>query len=97
MPVKFSLGTVVATPGALAMLEASDDTAQQFLSRHVNGDWGDVCAEDRHFNDQAIVHEGDLDKQTRVLSQYSTSNHTILWIITEWDRSVTTILLPSEY
>ncbi|MAX25834.1 MAG: hypothetical protein CMJ19_15145 [Phycisphaeraceae bacterium] len=94
---KFNLGALVATPGALNALEESGETPLLFLKRHVTGDWGDLCAEDRKANDNAIAHEGDLEKQMRVFSTYKTKNEVKIWIITEYDRSVTTILLPSEY
>ena len=83
------LGQIVATPNALAHITQTDITAA--LARHVAGDWGDVCAEDRHANDLALV-EG-----TRVLSAYQAANGTKFWIITEADHSVTTVLLPEDY
>ena len=86
---KFPLGQVVATPNALALISQSDITAT--LARHVTGDWGDVCAEDKLVNDQAVV-EG-----LRILSAYQTANGIKFWIITEADRSVTTVLLPEDY
>lgn len=94
---KFRLGQIVATPGALTALERSNETPMTFLKRHLFGDWGDLCKEDAALNDQAITNEGDGEKQQRVLSSYKTSKGDKIWIITEWDRSVTTILLPSEY
>jgi hypothetical protein len=63
----------------------------EFLSRHQTGDWGIVCDDDKRENDFS-VREG-----FRILSSYKTSNGEKLWVITEADRSVTTILLPSEY
>ncbi|MBD3672761.1 MAG: hypothetical protein HUJ26_04470 [Planctomycetaceae bacterium] len=87
----FSLGRVVATSGALDALETAGDNLSVFLSRHANGDWGLVSVEDAAMNDEALRH-GD-----RVLSAYKTSLGTKLWIITEADRSATTVLLPSEY
>ena len=86
-----SLGTVVATPGALEAFKTANEIPLQLLIRHSRGDWGDVCEEDRAANDEA-VREG-----YRVLSSYKLSNGEKIWIITEWDRSVTTLLLPSEY
>lgn len=68
-----------------------------FLRRHQSGDWGEVCKDDAQLNDESIAYEGDMEKQQRVMSVYKTSKNETLWIITEWDRSVTTILLPSEY
>jgi hypothetical protein len=88
---RFSLGQVVGTPGAIEALEASKQSPAEFLNRHVVGDWGDVCEEDRQANDDALLHG------ERLLSSYRTSSGTKLWIITEADRSATTILLPDEY
>jgi hypothetical protein len=87
----FPLGQVVATPGVLAALESSGETPQQFLRRHASGDWGDVSAEDHQAN------EASLAGGARLLSSYRTSLGTKIWIITEADRSVTTLLLPDEY
>ena len=94
---KFQLGRVVATPGAMEALRASGQTAEHFLALHASGSWGDLDAEDRKTNEAAIAHEGDLDRQQRVLSAYVTRDQVRIWVITEWDRSVTTILLPEEY
>jgi hypothetical protein len=93
---KFSLGQVVATPGALEALQKSVQTATEFLQRHARGDWGDVCPEDRQANDQALI-DG-----SRILSAYRTLLGEQVWAITEavddaGKRSATTILLPSEY
>lgn len=87
----FDLGNIVATPGALAALEVSGDNYAQFLSRHVRGDWGIVCAQDAKSNDLA------LKEGSRIFSVYQTMKGTTLWLITEGDRSVTTLLLPEEY
>jgi hypothetical protein len=87
----FTLGQTVATPGALEALERAGNEAGEFLDRHARGDWGDLCDEDRQANDEA-VREG-----SRVLSAYRLSDGTKIWIITEHDRSVTTLLLPEEY
>ena len=94
---KFRLGKVVATPGALKALQDAGQNAAHFLEMHQSGAWGDMDREDRRLNDEAIAHEGDPDRQQRVLSSYQTSLGTKIWIITEWDRSATTILLPEEY
>jgi hypothetical protein len=84
-----TLGQVVLTCGVDAMgFEYSE--LLHLLSRHVNGDWGAVCEEDAQTNDDAVEH-GD-----RVMSVYIHKG-VRLWVITEWDRSVTTILLPQEY
>ena len=88
---KFRLGQTIITPGALKALLSSGESPSKFLARHASGDWGDVCEEDKAFNDEALVTE------TRLISSYSTAGGTKIWLITEADRSVTTILLPEEY
>ena len=90
-PMAFPLGEVVATRGALAAIEAAGQSPIEFLIRHVRNDWGEVCADDRALNDEA-VRDGD-----RILSAYRTSKDERLWIITERDRSSTCLLLPDEY
>ena len=87
----FSLGQLVATPGALAALEKAGQGPLDFLSRHVHGDWGDLCEEDRREN------QFSLERGFRLLSIYRTLADVKLYVITEADRSVTTILLPEEY
>lgn len=93
----FSLGRLVATPGALSALEHTGESPATFLRRHQRGDWGDLDVEDKRLNDEAVAHEGVPDQQSRVLSAYRLANGSKIWIITEWDRSATTILLPEEY
>lgn len=87
----FSLGQVVATPGALEALEKAGQAPSYFLYRHVRGDWGDVCEEDAEANQQS------LKDGSRLLSSYRTKLNVKLWIITEADRSSSCILLPEEY
>jgi hypothetical protein len=87
----FSLGQVVCTPGAIEALGNVDDTPSALLTRHVTGDCGDLCEEDKQSNNDAIRNG------LRVLSAYKLGDGTRLWVITEADRSVTTLLLPSEY
>jgi hypothetical protein len=87
----FALGQIVATPGALAAIEASGDDPLALLSRHVSGDWGDLDEHDRHENELGL-REG-----FRLLSAYTLRTGAKIWIITEADRSVTTFLLPDEY
>jgi hypothetical protein len=87
----FPLGQVVATPGALAALERSGQQPDAFLDRHVVGDWGNVCDDDKKLNDAA------LKDGTRVLSSYKTTADETIWIVTEADRGSTTLLLPDEY
>lgn len=88
---RFPLGRTVATPGALAAIESAGQKPEEFLSRHANGDWGEVGPLDARANETA------LKDGSRLLSAYTTSDGVMLWIITEADRSVTTILLPEEY
>ena len=87
----FPLGRVVATPGALHALERSGESPTAFLSRHQQGDWGDVCSEDGRLNDRAVV------GRSRILSAYRTTAGDKLWVITEEDWSTTTLLLPHDY
>lgn len=91
MIARFDLGRVVATPGALEALERSGDAPVTFLRRHLGGDWGDLDEHDRLENELS-VREG-----FRLLSAYVLKDGTKIWLITEADRSSTTILLPSEY
>ena len=86
----FPLGKVVATPGALNLLLVAEEDPLRFLARHASGDWGELCEFD-HRQNQIALREG-----LRVFSSYDTSAGRV-WIITEADRSVTTILLPEEY
>jgi hypothetical protein len=88
---KFNLGQLVATPGALSALEESGQDAIEFVSRHASGDWGDLSEDDRNENEFSLAHG------FRLLSSYKLRNGTKLWIISEADRSSTTLLLPNEY
>jgi hypothetical protein len=83
----FSLGQILATPGALAL----GVDFYPYLLRHQCGDWGDLGREDQAENDFSVTHG------LRVLSAYHTPDGVKFWIITEADRSATTVLLPSEY
>jgi hypothetical protein len=87
----FPLGQIVATPGALEALAASGQAAAEFLKRHVTGDYGDVCDEDRKLNEEAV------NVCERLLSSYRTNQGVKIWVITEADRSSSCLLLPSEY
>lgn len=87
----FALGRLVATPGALQLLTLAQQTPLEFLARHSRGDWGECCAED------AIENDFSVKAGFRIFSVYRTRNGKKLWVITEADRSVTTLLLPSEY
>jgi hypothetical protein len=88
---RFPLGRVVGTPGAIASLEQTGQAAASFLARHVSGDWGDVPPED------AAENEISIEQSLRILSAYQLTDQTRIWVITEADRSATTILLPEEY
>ena len=85
------LGQVLATPGALVLLRSLQLTPLRFVLRHMGGDWGDICEKDRHTNAEAQVHGA------RVISVYMVGPTQRLWIVTEADRSSTTLLLPEEY
>ena len=87
----FTLGRIVATPGALKAIEVSGDSLSSYLSRHQSGDWGEVDAHDRKENELS------LDQGFRLMSVYSLSTGVKIWVITEADRSSTCILLPEEY
>ena len=101
-PPKFDLGQVASTWNAEQQI--SDHIGMplvmvlgEILGRHVSGDWGEVCAEDKKINDDAVKYGN------RILSAYDIrkpddeNDKLRVWVITEWDRSVTTILLPEDY
>lgn len=91
--MKFGLGKLVATTGVVVHMKAKEVDMGVLLNlvvRHHEGDWGDVCDDDWHANDEALLSGG------RLLSAYELIGEKI-WIITEHDRSVTTILFPDEY
>jgi hypothetical protein len=86
---KFPLGQVIITANAKDTLDGRD--VNRGLTRHRTGDWGDLCAVDAHENELS------LRDSLRLFSVYHASDGTKFWIITEADRSVTTILLPEDY
>lgn len=86
---KFDLGRLVATPNALNALSHVDIMCG--VSRHLRGDWGELDREDSSANESALKHGG------RLFSAYSSTNGVKFWIITECDRSATTVLLPEDY
>lgn len=93
---RFDLGQTVATPGALAALEEAQVSPALLIARHVVGDWGCVCEEDKQANDDA------LKDGSRLLSAYMLPTGTKIWVITEATdgqgrRAATTLLMPSEY
>ena len=87
----FSLGQVVGTPGALEALAQAQEEPLEFLARHVTGDWGELDDEDKAQNDFSVKNN------LRILSAYTLQTGERIWLITEADRSATTILLPREY
>ena len=92
----FDPGRLVATPGAIEALEAADQNALEFVSRHLRGDWGTVDDEDKSLNDQSV------SDGSRILSAYVLKTGVKIWIITEGTddhgrRAATTALLPDEY
>ena len=87
---RLPLGRLVATPGALELLSEAGEDPLGYLARHASGDWGDLDAQDRRENERSLKHGW------RVLSSYPVGGKTV-WVITEADRSVTTMLLPEEY
>lgn len=96
--MQFRLGNIVATPGALAALEANEQNPLEFIAKHAACNWGDaLCDEDKTMNDLA------LQDGSRIMSSYHLKDHSKLWIITEaamdddGNRSATTLLLPDEY
>lgn len=102
---RFPSGQIVAAPGALELLQETGFSPAALINRHVHGDWGDLCDEDRAENDFAVT------RRLRILSCYrlvdaerlaatprdKRSSLPTLWIITEADRSITTLLRPDEY
>ncbi len=91
---RFPLGQLAATPGVLELLDRYHVNLFDLLARHASGDWGDVGAEDAHANEQALIHGN------RLLSCYTLvpgDPDTRVWAISEANRSVTTLMMPSEY
>jgi hypothetical protein len=94
---KFPLGRIYATRGALELLKRSNLDARTLLARHVHGDWGLVHPDDTAANQHAISHG------SRIVSTYAVGptglmrDAEVIWVITEADRSATTLLLPGEY
>ncbi|WP_340124237.1 hypothetical protein [Methylobacter svalbardensis] len=87
----FDLGQTVATPGAIEVLQALNISPTSLLCRHQCGDWGDLCDEDQAENKYALSHG------YRLFSSYKITETIKIWVITEADRSVTTLLLPEDY
>lgn len=102
---RFALGQIVATPGALSLLQTMGFSAGALISRHVHGDWGDSCPEDAATNEFAVTRRMRLMSVYRLVDpvklaatpKAKRSDLPTVWIITEADRSVTTLLLPADY
>jgi hypothetical protein len=88
---KFDIGQLVATPDAIQALSRNGTDDSQYVRRHQGGDWGDVSEEESQANEYALTQD------LPIMSVYTLKDGTRLWIITEADRSATTILLPTEY
>src|SRR5215217_418594 len=88
---RFPLGQIVATPGALEALQEAKQDPLGLVRRHQCGDWGDLGEEDKAENEFSV------DKELRIFSAYTLSTQAKIWVITEADRSVTTLLTPQEY
>ena len=89
---RFDSGRIVMTTGVDTLIDEGRLNPAPYLYRHLCGDWGDLDDSDRRLNDAALQSGED-----RLFSSYQVAPNLKLWIITEWDRSVTTLLLPSEY
>ena len=89
---RFRAGQLVMTAGVNDLVQRGALNPALYLQRHLDGDWGDLCNDDKRQNDAALKSGED-----RLFSSYRITPDLKLWIITEWDRSVTTLLLPDEY
>jgi hypothetical protein len=89
--VRFPLGQLLMTPGAIEALEEAGQSPQEFISRHARLEQGELCEEDHKENLFSV------DKSLRIFSAFKTAKGEKIWLITEADRSSTTVLLPSEY
>ncbi len=87
--IRFQPGTIVATVGAIEI--ATNEQIHELITRHLHGDWGDVEPDSVEANEQA------LKDGLRILSSYKLPNERVLWVLTEADRSATTVLTPEEY
>jgi len=94
---RFELGHVLATPGALAACSLHGVAPLHFIARHAHGDWGQVCEEDRQQNEAALADGSRLLSSYELPMQTGQMEARKVWVITEADRSATTLLLPSEY
>jgi hypothetical protein len=88
---KFPLGQLLMTPGAAEAFKRTQEEWSPYLLRHAQGDWGELDEHDVRENEHS------LQQGLRLLSRYTLCDKTVIWIITEADRSATTFLLPDEY
>lgn len=95
--MKFELGQASATHGALGALEDNKIAPIVILARHARGDWGDLGDGDKARNNAALVPDPESGECDRIVSHYILPDKQEVLCITEWDRSRTTILLPSDY
>ncbi len=91
MQPPFQLGQTVATPAALETLRRLNIEPSTLLDRHLDCDWSDMAEEDQQSNRAALTNG------ERIFSSFIVGQSTKVWVITEWDRSITTLLLPSDY
>ncbi|MCL2591653.1 MAG: hypothetical protein FWD67_12500 [Betaproteobacteria bacterium] len=91
----FNLGQLAMTPGVEAVAERGEFNPIQYLARHQSGDWGELPPSDWNLNNRSVSRNP--KERGRLFSAYVLPCGTKIWVITEWDRSVTTILLPDEY
>jgi len=89
--ILFALGTIAITPGANDEFLLSNENPTTYLKKHMTGDWGELDEHDRKANEASVRHG------ERIMSVYHLATNAKIYIITEWDRSVTTILLPEDY
>ncbi|WP_230463690.1 hypothetical protein [Burkholderia ubonensis] len=88
---RFKLGRIFATPAALEVIAEARVSIIDLLIRHMRGDWGDLSESDGQQNELSI------NAGLRLLSSYALLSGRTVWVITEWDRSSTTVLLPHDY
>ena len=96
-PALFRLGILLATPGALEFIQTNDIDIQTLVHRHVSGDDGDLCSEDKAANRSALKYGSRIFSSYCCVKGNTDGDAGRLWIITEADRASTTVLLPSEY
>lgn len=88
---RFRPGRIFATPAALEVIADANVSILDLLIRHLRGDWGDLSESDRQQNELSV------DAGLRLLSSYVLPGGQTVWVITEWDRTCTTLLLPGDY